>query len=88
MGRYIWYNNVPLQTSIVNFKTEPILREFVLYCYKGVLQEDGWVENISVDISSSQFNFKSYCNFADGYFNDAIEKKLHGWIHKEKISNF
>ena len=76
MGRYIWYNNIPLQTSIGNFKSEPILRKFVLYCNKGVLQEDSTVLNISVDISSSQFNFKSYWKFADVHFNDAIEKKV------------
>ena len=74
MGRYIWYNNIPLQTSIGNFKSEPILRKFVFYSNKGVLQEDGTVENISVDISSSQYDFKSYCKFVDGHFNDAIEK--------------
>ena len=42
------------------FKGERMLLKFALYFNKCVLQEDSITENISMDISSSQFYKKYY----------------------------
>ena len=50
---YFWYQDFELQTSMGNYVY--MVWKFALSFDQCILQEDSAIENISVDISASQF---------------------------------
>ena len=53
-----WYKDISFQTSMKIFNDEIKLWKFALYFIACVIQEDTAIENIVMDISSSQFYWK------------------------------